>query len=134
MLRLGFKPTTPVQAKKKPQKVAKKKLPGSHLKWGFYRHEEIEKYLPKTPEGAKGWGLEGHKLPEWDIYKGDEPTVIKAPEEYPKWLLEEGIKPRPSFEELAAQDFDSLPPQEQRRFKKMIRRKKIKEQNILRAK
>ncbi|KAG2387329.1 hypothetical protein C9374_001661 [Naegleria lovaniensis] len=96
--------------------------------------ELIKKYGPDTPKGAKGWGLEGHELPI-NILKEAKNPVIKSPDKYPQWLFDVSYKPDPTLEQLKEKTAkgEQLTPVEQKRFAKLTRRAKIKENNFNRV-
>lgn len=96
--------------------------------------ELAKKYGPETPKGAKGWGLEGHELP-LNILKEAKNPVVKSPDKYPQWLFDVSYNPDPTLEQLKEKiaKGEKLTVAETKRFNKLTRRAKIKENNFNRV-
>ena len=94
----------------------------------------VKKYGPEAPKGSKGFGMEGHEL-NINILKEGKNPVIKAPEEYPAWLMEVHNNPDLSIEQLKAKKASGqqLTFTEVKRMNKLLRRQKIKENNYNRT-
>eukprot|EP01080_Neovahlkampfia_damariscottae_P011908 gene11908-5313_t len=95
------------------------------------QQELLKKNLPEKQPGSKGWGLEGHKMENFGIFKDKkEDLIIKSESEYPEWLKTIFL-PEKSLDELEEMKSKKMEMTsiELKRLGKLRRKKKIKENN-----
>lgn len=94
--------------------------------------EKTKKLIPhqEVQPNSKGFGMEGHVMEDFSIFKDEPDPVVKARSEYPDWLHADFMKPDPTEDDLLEiQKTRKLNDKEKKRLIKLVRKRKIKELN-----